>query len=155
MRWLALAVLAGVAAVGGLRLHSTTTGVKAMTQQALMSRLAQLLEGEQGLAVHKIDCATVYEDQLGGHNACYGSHLGTEELVSRIQKRVDQLAYSGGWSNDYGIWGSFYEVRDPSKQTFGITVSPVKGDIELEAVKEVKAFANLITVTVDRPKSAR
>ncbi len=156
-RWLLLSALSAAAVLGGWAVHASATGGsvtggKTMTDQDLMGTLQATLEGEHRLAIHKIDCSAYYEAGYKGTNACYGSSVGTQELVSMLQGAVDKLAFSGGWREDYGVWGSFYEARDGSRRTFGITVNPVQGNDELQAIREIKSFRNFVTVTVDQPR---
>ena len=64
--------------------------------------------------------------------------VDSEKLVNIIQKKLDFIAVSGGWRQDYGVYGAFYEYREEPKVPFGITVSPVKGSYELEKNRSTK-----------------
>lgn len=139
------------AMAGGMWYANSHREVRVTKPGEAFVQLIKALEDERGLYLEKLDCTLFYTRDYP-YGACYGSNVDTEDLVAALGQRLSPLAFSPGWRQDYGTWASFYELRDGSKVTFGVSVTPTADNPDFQQDATLRRYAQFVTVTVnDQP----
>ncbi|AZI42171.1 hypothetical protein EHF33_04930 [Deinococcus psychrotolerans] len=86
------------------------------------------------------------------NGSCCTSDAPTEQLVKGFQALLEPLAFSPGWRKDYETWADLYQFNGVPEITFGVGITPVKGNQDLEGIASIKKFTNFINITVNQPK---
>ena len=122
-----------------------------MQPSEVFEKVSSILEENENLKLHKVDCKIFFKKDYP-YGACYGSDTTVEELAIAFKAAIDPVAFTPGWREDYGTWSGLYQLKNDSKITFGIGITPIEGNKDLEDLTGIKNYTNFVTVTIDELK---
>lgn len=144
-----LIILVGIIG-GGAGLYSfSKQGVNVTTRQEITASIAKQISGLKNAGIKEVDCKA-YDGGLKSEGAhCYFSPLEPDQLLPLIQKAMEPLGHTNGWTNDYSVWGAFYASAADPKRSFGVNISPVQGNRDFEGVDSAKGFKSFVNFIVN------
>ncbi|WP_152544748.1 hypothetical protein [Deinococcus phoenicis] len=123
--------------------------IQAQILQELHSRFATLSDAH----LKEVDCKPAFPYDTSKSTVCFMSTVRVERLLPIFQRSLAQIAYTDGWTQDYGVWGAFYSLNARPKWTFGVDLKPIADSVDFEAYGEVRGFESFVVVTVSsQPK---
>jgi len=121
--------------------------VQDTSPDALTASLHAQLLTLKGL--HQVSCEALFGLQIADAQ-CFLSHAPRDRLKARTEEVLNGYE-SGGWSNDYGVWGAFYHDRR-SGLAFGVNVLDIEGDSELRKNPLTRGSVSVLNFVVDPPQ---
>jgi len=138
-----VAVLAGGAAIIATT-HGDRTPINEQSVAAqVRSHLMTLLD------LHPVTCKSLQGGMELPGSQCFLSAHKQDVVLEDVQRVLEPVGRTLGWTNDYSVWGAFYTSSRDRQLSFGVNIAMIEGDETLEPLAVTKGYRSAISFIVD------